>query len=191
VALPVKIQKQIGTINMFIIGVDPGCSGAIVILDLGGAYVAHLDMPTVKVGTKSRVNAAAVAAFLRYHIDALPFHHVSMMHAFIEQVGAMPKQGVSSMFTFGHACGVIEGVIIGLGIPHTKITPQAWKKSAGLIGSDKDAARSRAIQLYPELRALDAIGKGQAIADALLIARHGRIHLGEDKFVPRTREDLL
>lgn len=164
---------------MLIIGVDPGSSGAIVILDKDGGYIAHLDMPTVKVGTKNRVNGAAVAAFLRGHINALPFHHVSMMHAFIEQVGSMPKQGVSSMFTFGHAAGMVEGVITGLGIPHTKITPQAWKKSAGLIGSDKDAARSRAIQLYPDLRALDAIGKGQAIADALLIARHGRIHMND------------
>jgi len=162
---------------MIIIGIDPGTSGAIVILDMNGKYIAHLDMPTVKVGTKSRVNAAAIKGFLDQVINALPFHHVSMMHAFIEQVGAMPKQGVSSMFTFGHACGVVEGVIIGMGIPYTKITPQAWKKSAGLIGSDKDAARSRAIQLYPDLRALDAIGKGQAIADALLIARHGRIHM--------------
>lgn len=158
---------------MLIIGVDPGVGGAVVVLNQKGEYIDHLDMPSVKVGSKSRVNAAAIAAFLRKSIDALPFHHVSLLHAFIEQVGAMPKQGVSSMFTFGHACGVVEGVIIGLGIPYTKVTPQAWKKSAGLIGSNKDAARSRAIQLYPGLRALDAVIKGQAIADALLIARHG------------------
>ncbi len=76
-------------------------------------------------------------------------------------------QGTASMFTFGHATGVAEGSSEGLNIPYTLVTPQAWKKSAGLIGSDKDAARSRAIQLYPELRALDAKAKGQAIADAL------------------------
>ncbi|EFM0018068.1 hypothetical protein DI17_003915 [Escherichia coli] len=147
-----------------ILGIDPGCSGALVVITLRGSYIDHLNMPTIKVGTKSRVNGAAIAAWIRkYHIG----------HAYLEQVGAMPGQGTASMFTFGHAAGVAEGILQGLNIPYTLVTPQAWKKSSGLIGSDKDAARSRAIQIYPELRALDAKAKGQAIADALLIARHG------------------
>lgn len=165
---------------MIIIGIDPGCSGAIVMLTVDGKYLAHIDMPTSVIGSKNRVNAAAIRGFIKGVLESLPFHHSTMCHAFIEQVGAMPKQGVSSMFTFGDPCGAVRGVIAGMGIPITFITPQAWKKSAGLIGSDKDAARSRAIQLYPELRALDAKSKGQALADALLIARHGRIHLGEN-----------
>lgn len=123
-------------------------------------------MPTVKVGTKSRVNGAAIASFLRSF-------DLTESQAFLEQVGAMPGQGVSSMFTFGHAAGVVEGILQGLFIPYSLVTPQAWKKTAGLIGSDKDAARSRAIQLYPSLRILDQKAKGQAVADALLIARHG------------------
>lgn len=68
---------------------------------------------------------------------------------------------------------MVEGILQGLFIPYSLVTPQAWKKTAGLIGSDKDAARSRAIQLYPSLRILDQKAKGQAVADALLIARHG------------------
>ncbi|HFV6983656.1 TPA: crossover junction endodeoxyribonuclease RuvC [Escherichia coli] len=149
---------------MTVLGIDPGCSGSLVLITEQGGYIDHLAMPTIKVGTKSRVNGAAVAAWLqRYGIT----------NAYLEQVGAMPGQGTASMFTFGHAAGVVEGILQGLNIPYTLVTPQAWKKSAGLIGSDKDAARSRAIQLYPELRALDAKAKGQAIADALLIARHG------------------
>ena len=147
-----------------ILGIDPGCSGALVLVTEQGGYIDHLAMPTIKVGTKSRVNGAAVAAWLRQH---------GITHAYLEQVGAMPGQGTASMFTFWHAAGVAEGILQGLNIPYTLVTPQAWKKSAGLIGSDKDAARSRAIQLYPELRALDAKAKGQAIADALLIARFG------------------
>ncbi|EAM1386813.1 hypothetical protein EHN65_00585 [Salmonella enterica] len=147
-----------------VLGIDPGCSGALVLLTQQGGYIDHLAMPTIKVGTKSRVNGAAVAAWLRQY---------GIAHAYLEQVGAMPGQGTASMFTFGHAAGVAEGILQGLNIPYTLVTPQAWKKSAGLIGSDKDAARSRAIQLYPELRALDAKAKGQAIADAMLIARHG------------------
>lgn len=150
-----------------IIGIDPGCSGALVVLSESGNYMAHINMPTVKVGTKSRVNGAAIAAFLREQVGDF------VAHAYLEQVGAMPGQGVSSMFTFGHAAGVVEGILQGLGIPYTLVTPQAWKKRAGLIGSDKDAARSRAIQLYPDLRALDTKCRGQAIADAILIARHG------------------
>lgn len=152
-----------------IVGIDPGCSGALVVLREGGDYIDHLNMPTIKVGTKSRVNGAAVAAWLRSYGST----SYGVSHAYLEQVGAMPGQGTASMFTFGHAAGVIEGILQGLNIPYTLVTPQAWKKSAGLIGSDKDAARSRAIQLYPELRALDAKAKGQAIADALLIARYG------------------
>ena len=147
-----------------VLGIDPGCSGALVLVTQQGSYIDHLAMPTIKVGTKSRVNGAAVAAWLRQY---------GITHAYLEQVGAMPGQGTASMFTFGHAAGVAEGILQGLNIPYTLVTPQAWKKSAGLIGSDKDAARSRAIQLYPELRALDAKAKGQAIADALLIARFG------------------
>jgi len=148
---------------MRVVGIDPGCYGAIVVLN-GGGVEDYLIMPLIKVGSKSRVNGAAVAAFLRVHV---------INHAYLEQVGAMPGQGVSSMFTFGHAAGVVEGIIQGLNIPYTLVTPQAWKKSVGLIGTDKDAARSRAIQLYPDLRILDKKGQGQAIADAILIARHG------------------
>ncbi|HDW3536644.1 TPA: hypothetical protein RMN37_001598 [Escherichia coli] len=149
-----------------VLGIDPGCSGALVLITVQGDYIDHLAMQTIKVGTKSRVNGAAVAAWIFEWRD-------DVLHAYLEQVGAMPGQGTASMFTFGHAAGVAEGILQGLNIPYTLVTPQAWKKSAGLIGSDKDAARSRAIQLYPGLRALDAKAKGQAIADALLIARHG------------------
>ncbi|MGA4640560.1 hypothetical protein ACQKC8_12395 [Stutzerimonas stutzeri] len=151
-----------------IIGIDPGCTGAIVVMTESRNYVTHLNMPTIKVGTKSRVNGAAVAAFLRETVGEFA------AHAYLEQVGAMPGQGVSSMFTFGHAAGVVEGILQGACIPYTLVTPQSWKKRAGLIGADKDAARSRAIQLYPDLRILDLKGKGQAVADAILIARFGQ-----------------
>lgn len=148
-----------------ILAIDPGSTGCLVLMMEGGGYVDHIHMPTIKVGTKTRVNGAAIAGWLR---ETGGIHH-----AYIEQVQAMPGQGVSSMFTFGHAAGLVEGVVTGAGIPLTLVTPQTWKKHAGLIGSDKDAARSRAVQLYPGIRALDAKGKGQALADALLIGRYG------------------
>lgn len=158
-----------------IIACDPGCSGAIVTLDDDGRYVSHLLMPTIKVGKSSRVNGAAVSAYLREAVR----DSFRPAHCYLESVHSMPKQGVSSVFTFGHAAGLVEGVITGMGIPLTLVTPQAWKKHAGLIGSDKDAARSRAVQLFPELRVLDQKAKGQAVADALLIGRYGLHSLGQ------------
>lgn len=149
-----------------LIGVDPGCSGAIVILQSGTSLVPieWMRMPTLKVGKSSRVDAASVARLLSEYAIA---------HAYIERVHAMPGQGVSSTYTFGHAAGVVEGVIAALRIPITLVSPQAWKKHAGLIGADKDAARSRAIQLWPSWDALGKKGEGQALADAALIARFG------------------
>lgn len=120
----------------------------------------------MKTGKNSRVNGAALADFLRHHAWSSPI-------VLLESVHAMPGQGVTSMFNFGHAAGVAEGVIQGVGLAYVLVTPQAWKKRAGLIGQSKDAARSRAIQLWPNCREFDAIGKGQALADAALIAMYG------------------
>jgi crossover junction endodeoxyribonuclease RuvC len=149
---------------MRVIGVDPGASGAIVLLE-DGVPIEWTLMPTMKVGSATRVNAAALAKW---------FEDSHAEHVFIEQVGAMPGQGVTSMFNFGHSCGTVMGVVAALVIPHTMVTPQAWKKAAGLIGMDKDAARARAIQLWPDWRELDKKGAGQALADAALIARYGK-----------------
>lgn len=153
-----------------ILAVDPGISGALVILDCSGNYVDHLLAPTIKIGSRSRLNGAAISAWLKEHAS-------DICHAYIEQVNAMPGQGVTSMFTFGHAAGYIEGIVTGANIPLTLVPPQTWKKHAGFIGQEKDAPRSRAVQLYPELRILDLKGKGQAIADALFIGRYGLTQL--------------
>jgi crossover junction endodeoxyribonuclease RuvC len=161
-------------IGKTLIGIDPGCSGALVVLAPSGERVDCLLMPTFKNGKSSRVNGAAVAAFLKKHSQ----YDRAGTHAYLESVHAMPKQGVSSVFTFGHAAGVVEGILQGLGIAYTLVPPQQWKKRAGLIGTDKDAARSRAIQLWPTWRDLDLKGKGQALADAALIARFGAEPVG-------------
>lgn len=150
------------------IGIDPGCSGAVVVLE-GSTPVEWMRMPTVTMGKTSRVNGASICSLLRNYDDTHETRHV-----YIEAVGAMPGQGVVSMFNFGHAAGVIEGVVQSMGIPYTRVTPQAWKKRAGLIGSEKDAARARAIQLWPWWRELDKKGEGQALADAALIALFGQ-----------------
>ena len=150
----------------YLIGVDPGCSGAIVVLQSAAcpAIIEWARMPTVKVGSASRVDCAELARMLE---------DFDTGHAYVELVGAMPGQGVSSMFTFGHAAGSVMGVLAAMRIPVTLVPPQRWKKRAGLIGTDKDAARSRAIQLWPRGGALGKKGEGQALADAALIARFG------------------
>lgn len=152
---------------MIIIGVDPGQAGSIVALHADGALHSHIPMPVLKTDAdkRSRIDGSQIAAFLR-GLGVIGA-------ATVEHVGPMPKDGVTNAFTFGHGAGVIEGVLQALDIPYTKVRPQAWKKWAGLIGKDKDAARLSAILLYPDVRTLDLKGKGQALADSILIARFG------------------
>ena len=148
---------------MRIIGIDPGATGALVLLEHGHP-IEWLDMPTTRIGTTTRVAAAALAHWIEdFRAD----------HAYVESTHAMPGQGVTSMFNFGHSCGTVMGVLGAISMPHTMVTPQAWKQAAGLIGTDKDGARARAMQLWPSWRELDKKGKGQALADAALIALYG------------------
>lgn len=147
------------------IGIDPGIGGCIAVINGRGDIVAATPMPTAKSGKANRVNPQALAGWLT-EFDAARM-------CFIEQVGAMPGEGVSSMFSFGHAAGLVEGVVAALHIPITLVPPASWKKSQGLVGKDKDAARTRAAQIYPRERTFDLKGKGQALADAVFIARHG------------------
>lgn len=149
---------------MRICGIDPGQTGALVVLD-SNQPIEWIEMPTMQVGSATRVNPAAIREFLS--------GCGLMDHVFVEAVHSMPKQGVASSFSFGHSVGTIMGVLGAMGLPHTLVTPQRWKKAAGLIGTDKDAARARAIQLWPNWTDLHKKGRGQALADAALIARHG------------------
>lgn len=148
-----------------ILAIDPGVSGCLVVMREDGSIVDFIQMPCVKVGSKNRVNSAAAAAWVK--------DIGSIDHCYLEKVGAMPGQGTASMFSFGHAAGVVEGVASACNIPITLVTPQQWKKFTGLIGKDKDAARTRCVQLYPECREFDLKGRGQALADAVLIGRYG------------------
>jgi crossover junction endodeoxyribonuclease RuvC len=148
-----------------VLGVDPGASGALAVLS-GGRLVLVLDMPTVSVkrGTRfvNQVDAALLAAAVR---DALPLDAAA-----VEQVGAMPGQGVSSMFAFGRAAGVLEGVLAALNVPFTRVPPQEWQRRTKTQGG-KDGARARALQLFPEKAELFARKKDDGRADAALIAR--------------------
>ena len=149
--------------HSYIIGVDPGAGGSIVVLQSRTCPfpIEWIRMPTLKVGKATRVDCAALARFLQDFDTGT---------VYIEAVHAMPGNGSSAMFSFGHACGAVEGVCAALMMPYAMITPQRWKKHAGLIGTDKDASRSAAIQRWPKWADLAKKGAGQAFADAAFIA---------------------
>lgn len=146
---------------MICIGIDPGVTGAVAVLRDGIEPIDVIDMPTVGRGAKGRqtVNAAALADFLRPYADGV---------AAIEQVSAMPGQGVSSTFRFGESFGAAQGVLAALRIRTLRPTPQTWKRHHTLIGKDKDAARALAIDLFPDASLARKRDVGRA--DALLIA---------------------
>lgn len=149
-----------------ILGIDPGASGALVALDEHHEPIEWMRMPVIKDGKATRVNGAAVASFIR-NLPEEPYA------AFLESVHSFSGQGVTSSFNFGHSAGVIAGVLAALEVPVVMVTPQRWKKRANLIGTEKDASRSKAILLWPKWRELAKIGAGQAYADAAFIAVYG------------------
>jgi crossover junction endodeoxyribonuclease RuvC len=120
------------------IGIDPGAKGAIALFR-DGAFVAVYDMPTVEDKGRPRVDAAALGALVR---------RLAPHRAVVERVGAMPGQGVTSMFQFGRAVGMVEGVLAALLVPVSYVTPSQWK-GALQVPRDKGGARLRASQLIP------------------------------------------
>ncbi len=158
-----------------VIGIDPGNTGAIAILN-GGVLTIH-DMPVVETKrnrkNKSHINAAMVASLLR-EWAATPG-----VCAYVELVGSFPKMGVSGAFAFGRGAGILEGALAGLLIPYTIVTPQVWMRDQGVVKSKgKGASRARAAALFPKYAQLFSRVKDDGHADAALIARYGRAQVG-------------
>ena len=158
------------------VGIDPGMTGAIGIIDIAEDSITTWDMPLVIARNgKNQLNIPALADMLRSVQAKMQERQGSLAKGpkpiKLEAVHAMPKQGVTSSFNFGMGYGAIQGVIQTLGMPMQLVTPQKWKRAAGLIGADKDYARTLALQLWPDadLDRKKDIGR----ADALLIARYG------------------
>lgn len=144
---------------MRVLGIDPGKSGGMALLD------SSADQPNY---TKLSGTEADTAMFLRFaHVD----------FALIEKVHSMPKQGVSSTFTFGQSYGFLRGCLIALGIPFEEVTPRKWQAAMGCLSKgDKNVTKARAQQLFPSVKVT------HAIADALLIAEYcRRMRAGELK----------
>ena len=149
------------------LGCDPGQSGCVAAL-ADGEPAGFIDMPTMprKAGGHE-INAAALAAKIRGVLMQHPGAHVL---AVVEQVSAMPGQGVSSMFRFGQSDGVLRGVLGALGIAYIEANPVRWKNHYGLRGQEKDAARTLAIRRFPSVAGELARKKDQGRADAILMA---------------------
>lgn len=157
------------------IGIDPGLSGALALLSPDGELLAVADMPTAEaVKGRRRVSEAMLAQTLR---DWMHVHRIGGMRvrAVIEQVHAMPKQGVSAMFSFGASYGAARGVLAGLSIPTHEMTPQKWHRACGLrlVGHTKDASRGRAAQLFPRFAGDFSRKRDDGRAEAALIAWAG------------------
>jgi len=153
---------------MIIFGIDPGVSGAISILD-NKKVIEVYDMPTMIDGKKNKkqVNGSQVANIIKEKIDLN--REISVV---VEHVNAMPGQGVTSMFNFGQSFGVIKGVCSALSLPIYFIRPTKWKKHFNLINTNKDASRTKVIQIYPEISSKLSRKKDSNKADAILIARY-------------------
>ena len=154
---------------MLIFGVDPGISGAISIFK-NNKFVEVLDMPTMIDGKKNKrqVNGAQFAHIIKEYSNG----YDGEMNVVVEQVNAMPGQGVTSMFNFGQSFGVIKGVCSALNIPIYFVRPLKWKKYFDLIKTNKDASRTKAIQIYPHISDKISRKKDSNKADAILIASY-------------------
>lgn len=156
---------------MATIGIDPGLDGAVVVLGGQLDSIALLDTPTLTVksakGNRREYHLVKMAGFLR------PYAATSV--AYIENVHAMPGQGVRSMFTMGLGVGAWMGILAALEIPVTRVSPQRWKGvMLDGMGHDKDAGRLRAMQLRPADASWFERKKDDGRADAYLIAEYGR-----------------
>ena len=153
---------------MIIIGIDPGVSGAISILK-SKKVIEIYDMPTMIDGKKNKrqVNGAQVTNIIRERLN-----DGKEIVVVVEHVNAMPGQGVTSMFNFGQSFGVIKGVCSALSLPIYFVRPTKWKKHFNLIKTNKDASRTKVIQVYPEISSKLSRKKDSNKADAILIARY-------------------
>ena len=146
-----------------IVGVDPGKTGALALLSDTGNLIAVEDMPVVG----PIISPVLLAEIVHNWID--PFADPPYGTAVVEDVHAMPKQGVASMFSFGRSLGVAEGVLAGEGLAIQYVSPAKWKRALGLT-NDKGASRRRAIELWPEHAKAFARVKDDGRAEAALIA---------------------
>ncbi len=153
---------------MLIIGIDPGISGSICFFQ-EGEIKDVINMPTMTDGKKNKkqVNGAQIFNEISKRIIQIDKRNIRVI---IEQVSAMPGQGVTSMFNFGQSFGILKGICSAMQLPMYFVRPAKWKKYFNLINSEKDASRTKAIEIFPYFSANLSKKKDSNKADAILIA---------------------
>ena len=153
---------------MIIVGIDPGISGALCFFS-NGNVIDVIDMPTMAEGKKNKkqVNGRQIFNEILNIKNTFAGHKINVV---VEQVSAMPGQGVTSMFNFGQSFGVIKGICSAMELPIFYVRPAKWKKYFNLINSQKDASRTRAIEIFPYFSTQLSKKKDSNKADAILIA---------------------
>ena len=153
---------------MLIIGIDPGISGSICFFE-NGKILDVIEMPTMIEGKKNKkqVNGSQIFNEISEKIKKLDKKEIKVV---IEQVSAMPGQGVTSMFNFGQSFGILKGICSAMQLPMYFVRPAKWKKYFNLINSEKDASRTRAIEVFPYFSGQLSRKKDSNKADAILIA---------------------
>ena len=155
---------------MLIIGIDPGISGSICFLE-DGIIKDVIEMPTMTEGKKNKkqVNGSQIYNEISFKIKTYEKKNIKVV---IEQVSAMPGQGVTSMFNFGQSFGILKGICSAMQLPIYFVRPAKWKKYFNLINSEKDASRTRAIEIFPYFSSNLSKKKDSNKADAILIASY-------------------
>ena len=155
---------------MLIIGIDPGISGSICFFQ-NGKIMDVVEMPTMAEGKKNKkqVNGSQIFNEISDRIKKLDKKDIKVI---IEQVSAMPGQGVTSMFNFGQSFGILKGICSAMQLPMYFVRPAKWKKYFNLINSEKDASRTKAIEIFPYFSAHLSKKKDSNKADAILIASY-------------------
>ena len=153
---------------MLIIGIDPGISGSICFFE-DGKILEVIEMPIMTEGKKNKkqVNGAQIYNEFLKRINKKDDQVIRVV---IEQVSAMPGQGVTSMFNFGQSFGILKGICSAMQLPMFFVRPAKWKKYFNLINSQKDASRTRAIEIFPYFSTQLSKKKDSNKADAILIA---------------------
>ena len=153
---------------MLIIGIDPGISGSICFFE-DGKVIDIVEMPSMADGKKNKrqVNGAQIYNEISLRIKNFNKEDIRVV---IEQVSAMPGQGVTSMFNFGQSFGVLKGICAAMQLPMYFVRPAKWKKYFNLINSEKDASRTKAIQIFPYISSELSKKKDANKADAILLA---------------------
>ena len=157
---------------MLIIGIDPGISGSICFFE-DGKIIDVVEMPTMIEGKKNKkqVNGSQIYNEICKRINKIEKQEIRIV---IEQVSAMPGQGVTSMFNFGQSFGILKGISSAMQLPMYFVRPAKWKKHFELINSSKDASRTKVIEMYPSISSRLSRKKDVNKADAILIARYFR-----------------